>query len=65
MYVQVTMAKGAHACFTAGFEHMIWVGNRYHAVCRRLVTVTHFGDGSVQRDTGEVRRIDREWYITT
>lgn len=41
------------------------VGNRYHTVCRKLVTVTHFGDGSVQRDTGEVRRIDREWYITT
>jgi hypothetical protein len=37
------------------------VDNRYHTVCRKLVTVTHFGDGSVQRGTGEGRRIDREW----
>lgn len=32
-----------------------------HAV---VTTVTHFGDGSKQTDTGKVRRADGEWYIT-
>ncbi|MET3435551.1 DUF4878 domain-containing protein [Sphingomonas sp. 1185] len=32
-----------------------------HAV---VTTVTRFGDGSTQTDTGKVRRIDGKWYIT-
>ena len=32
-----------------------------HAV---VTTVTRFGDGSTQTDTGKVRRIDGQWYIT-
>lgn len=32
-----------------------------HAV---VTTVTHFGDGSTQTDTGKVRKVDGKWYIT-
>ncbi|MDR6147617.1 hypothetical protein QE363_003410 [Sphingomonas sp. SORGH_AS870] len=32
-----------------------------HAV---VTTVTRFGDGSKQTDTGKVRRINGKWYIT-
>ncbi|KTT98987.1 DUF4878 domain-containing protein [Sphingomonas sanguinis] len=32
-----------------------------HAV---VTTVTRFGNGSTQTDTGKVRRIDGKWYIT-
>ena len=32
-----------------------------HAV---VTTVTRFGDGSTQTDTGKVRKIDGKWYIT-
>lgn len=35
--------------------------NADHAV---VTTVTRFGDGSTQTDTGKVRRVDGEWYIT-
>ncbi|MEG3092962.1 MULTISPECIES: DUF4878 domain-containing protein [Sphingomonas] len=29
-----------------------------------VTTVTRFGDGSKQTDTGKVRRLDGKWYIT-
>jgi predicted small lipoprotein YifL len=29
-----------------------------------VTTVTHFGDGSTQTDSGKVRRVDGKWYIT-
>lgn len=32
-----------------------------HAV---VTTVTRFGDGSTQTDTGKVRKVDGKWYIT-
>lgn len=32
-----------------------------HAV---VTTVTHYGDGSTQADSGKVRRVDGKWYIT-
>lgn len=32
-----------------------------HAV---VTTVTHYGDGSTQADSGKVRRVEGKWYIT-
>jgi hypothetical protein len=32
-----------------------------HAV---VTTVTRFGDGSTQTDTGKVRKVEGKWYIT-
>lgn len=29
------------------------------------MTVTRLGNGSMQTDTGKVRRVDGKWYITT
>lgn len=29
-----------------------------------VTTVTRFGDGSTQTDTGKVRKVDGKWYIT-
>ena len=29
-----------------------------------VTTVTRYGDGSTQTDTGKVRRVDGKWYIT-